>query len=75
MPGAGRAHPDAWGVTASDGAKGYLAWGGPPMDPAIDGYHAAERGKHADGQRVAWFVRNGKIRAAMDKAGLHAVEK
>ena len=29
--------PDAWGITASDSAKGYLAWGGPPMDPAIDG--------------------------------------
>jgi len=29
--------PDAWGITASDSAKGYLAWGGPPADPAIDG--------------------------------------
>ena len=29
--------PDAWGITASDSAKGYIAWGGPPMDPAIDG--------------------------------------
>ncbi len=29
--------PDAWGITASDSAKGYVAWGGPPMDPAIDG--------------------------------------
>jgi len=28
---------DAWGITASDSAKGYIAWGGPPMDPAIDG--------------------------------------
>ncbi len=26
-----------WGITASDSAKGYLAWGGPPLDPAIDG--------------------------------------
>jgi len=26
-----------WGITASDSAKGYLAWGGPPRDPAIDG--------------------------------------
>ena len=26
-----------WGITASDSAKGYLAWGGPPMDPEIDG--------------------------------------
>lgn len=26
-----------WGVTASDSAKGYVAWGGPPRDPAIDG--------------------------------------
>ncbi|MDQ1590103.1 MAG: hypothetical protein QOG71_730 [Pyrinomonadaceae bacterium] len=26
-----------WGITASDSAKGYLAWGGPPRDAAIDG--------------------------------------
>ena len=29
--------PDAWGITSSDSAKGYVGWGGPPMDPAIDG--------------------------------------
>jgi hypothetical protein len=29
--------PDVWGITASDSVKGYLAWGGPPRDPAIDG--------------------------------------
>jgi len=29
--------PDVWGITASDSAKGYLAWGGPPRDPNIDG--------------------------------------
>ncbi len=29
--------PDMWGITASDSAKGYLAWGGPPRDPDIDG--------------------------------------
>jgi len=29
--------PDMWGITASDSAKGYLAWGGPPRDPEIDG--------------------------------------
>ncbi|CAN5766254.1 glucoamylase family protein [soil metagenome] len=34
FPGYG---PNAWGITASDSAKGYLAWGGPPRDPAIDG--------------------------------------
>jgi hypothetical protein len=34
FPGYG---PDIWGITASDSAKGYLAWGGPPADPAIDG--------------------------------------
>jgi hypothetical protein len=34
FPGYG---PDVWGITASDSAKGYLAWGGPPHDPAIDG--------------------------------------
>jgi hypothetical protein len=28
---------DMWGITASDSAKGYLAWGGPPRDPDIDG--------------------------------------
>lgn len=26
-----------WGITASDSAKGYLAWGGPPRHPRIDG--------------------------------------
>ena len=34
FPGYG---PDMWGITASDSAKGYLAWGGPPLDPEIDG--------------------------------------
>jgi len=29
--------PNVWGISASDSAKGYLAWGGPPRDPAIDG--------------------------------------
>jgi hypothetical protein len=29
--------PNIWGITASDSAKGYLASGGPPRDPAIDG--------------------------------------
>jgi hypothetical protein len=28
---------NVWGITASDSAKGYLAWGGPPRDPSIDG--------------------------------------
>jgi hypothetical protein len=26
-----------WGITASDSEKGYVAWGGPPREPAIDG--------------------------------------
>lgn len=26
-----------WGITASDSEKGYVTWGGPPRDPAIDG--------------------------------------
>ncbi|MFN7948512.1 MAG: glucoamylase family protein [Blastocatellia bacterium] len=26
-----------WGITASDSAKGYVAWYGPPRHPAIDG--------------------------------------
>lgn len=26
-----------WGITASDSVKGYVAWGGPPRDPSIDG--------------------------------------
>lgn len=26
-----------WGITASDSARGYVAWGGPPRDPNIDG--------------------------------------
>lgn len=29
--------PDVWGVSASDSAAGYVAWGGPPRDPSIDG--------------------------------------
>jgi len=28
---------NVWGITASDSEKGYVAWGGPPRDPAIDG--------------------------------------
>ncbi len=28
---------DVWGITASDSARGYVAWGGPPRDAAIDG--------------------------------------
>jgi len=28
---------DIWGITASDSAKGYVAWGGPPRHKAIDG--------------------------------------
>ena len=34
FPGYGLA---MWGITASDSIRGYLAWGGPPRDPAIDG--------------------------------------
>lgn len=29
--------PNMWGISASDSIKGYVAWGGPPRDPAIDG--------------------------------------
>jgi hypothetical protein len=28
---------NVWGITASDSRKGYVAWGGPPRNPAIDG--------------------------------------
>ncbi|MDQ2975277.1 MAG: hypothetical protein M3R69_07690 [Acidobacteriota bacterium] len=28
---------NVWGISASDSAKGYVAWGGPPRDPTIDG--------------------------------------
>jgi hypothetical protein len=28
---------NVWGITASDSARGYVAWGGPPRDPSIDG--------------------------------------
>ncbi|HEV3468118.1 MAG TPA: glucoamylase family protein [Pyrinomonadaceae bacterium] len=28
---------DVWGVTASDSDEGYVAWGGPPRHPDIDG--------------------------------------
>ena len=34
FPGYG---PNVWGISASDSVKGYVAWGGPPRDPAIDG--------------------------------------
>ena len=26
-----------WGLTASDSERGYIAWGAPPREPAIDG--------------------------------------
>jgi hypothetical protein len=29
--------PNLWGISASDSVKGYVVWGGPPMNPAIDG--------------------------------------
>jgi hypothetical protein len=29
--------PTMWGMTASDSQKGYIAWGAPPREPAIDG--------------------------------------
>ena len=29
--------PNVWGISASDSERGYVAWGGPPRDPAIDG--------------------------------------
>lgn len=29
--------PDLWGITASDGPRGYQAWGGPPAQGEIDG--------------------------------------
>jgi hypothetical protein len=28
---------DVWGLTASDSRRGYVAWGGPPRHPALDG--------------------------------------
>jgi len=28
---------NVWGISASDSEHGYIAWGGPPRDPAIDG--------------------------------------
>lgn len=28
---------EVWGITASDSSRGYVAWGGPPRDRAIDG--------------------------------------
>jgi hypothetical protein len=34
FPGYG---PNMWGISASDSANGYVAWGGPPRDRAIDG--------------------------------------
>lgn len=29
--------PEHWGITASESAHGYVAWGGPPFAPDIDG--------------------------------------
>lgn len=29
--------PELWGITASNSEKGYVAWGGPPATPQIDG--------------------------------------
>jgi len=29
--------PNVWGISASDSVNGYVAWGGPPRHPAIDG--------------------------------------
>ena len=29
--------PDSWGITASDGASGYMAWGGPTATPNVNG--------------------------------------
>jgi hypothetical protein len=34
FPGYG---PNVWGISASDSVNGYIAWGGPPRDPHIDG--------------------------------------
>jgi len=34
FPGYG---PNIWGISASDSINGYVAWGGPPRDKAIDG--------------------------------------
>jgi hypothetical protein len=28
---------NVWGITSSDSIRGYIAWGGPPSDPGIDG--------------------------------------
>ena len=28
---------NVWGITASDSQQGYVAWGGPPRNPSIDG--------------------------------------
>ncbi len=29
--------PELWGITASDSVKGYVAWGGPPLQGPVDG--------------------------------------
>ena len=34
-----------WGITASDSAKGYVAWGGPPAMGPIDGTIVSRRGR------------------------------
>ena len=121
---------DIWGITSSDSVKGYVAWGGPPDDPRVDGtvvpcapagslmftpresLAALRKMKQLYGDRIygrygfgdafnpstgwvdpdvigidvgitlisaenlstgnvwTWFMRNGCIRAAMDRIGL-----
>ena len=124
-----------WGITASDSRKGYVAWGGPPRHPAIDGsvvpaaaagslmftpeislpavrevhrrfgekvygrygfadaFHPTSGWVNPDviginlgitllsaenlrtGAVWNWFMRNGEIRTALDRAGVRAVRE
>ena len=66
--------PNLWGISASDSVKGYVAWGGPPRDPAIDGtvvpYAAAGSLMFVPGLAVAALnTMRAKYRSAYGKYG------
>jgi hypothetical protein len=71
FPGYG---PNVWGISASDSVKGYVAWGGPPRDRAIDGtvvpYAAAGSSMFVPGLAVAAVrTMRAKYRTAYGKYG------
>jgi hypothetical protein len=59
--------PNIWGLTASDGPKGYESWGGPPAQGPIDGtvVPAAPAGSLAFAPRICLDA----LRAMRERAG------